>query len=570
MISMTTRHVSLLLAVLATACSSGRAIVRLNTAALGEAAGPPTLEKAVDLGAMPPAKEGTLSTLDSDNWFTPGEWVALLGSELVPTSKVSVAGRPMEIGGFLEGGSLLVRIPRGVPPGLQPITVDNGRGKASIRVNLTSFAWGADFRGDALRFRLLGANQDQFAKRDMDIKFAKARYGALSPEGGFLYVMQEPDYAGAFTPDSIEAVKDMVGAAQDAGAPCKLMVVNMGGRGGPAQVGLLTLELTTRPNALAAGPRNLVVALEQRHLYVVDVSDPKQPRQLAKLEVVAFDKVGRDLVDAEFLGGGRYVAVLEAYENKIHLVDLQDPAAPRVVSAGSVALADAQAEPFSIDLAPGPGGKTVYALQGPNLRLAGKKLKDGVKNVWNSAKVGFKTAPGAGEAPIDTLSRVAEVALEGDRLVIKHSVPLPKDLFPFFVASDSRGKLYVSALHGENPFDDLTPDLKGVGKLLEGLRDAAQFSRVISVEPATGKTETVLQSMAIYCEVVLLPTGRLLASLTRLGPGFIPPRITLDWGFEIVGGDFVKLREVANTAFGLTEAITRLLPPYRFERVGAQ
>ena len=60
--------------------------------------------------------------------------------------------------------------------------------------------------------------------------------------------------------------------------------------------------------------------------------------------------------------------------------------------------------------------------------------------------------------------------------------------------------------------------------LLEALKDTAQFSRVISVDMKTGETATVLQSIAIYYEVVPLPSGRICASLTRLGPGFIPPR----------------------------------------------
>jgi len=553
--------------VAAAGCRAARPITRLALPDVSTPQGPPKLEKAVDLGALPLPPTGPIDARSSsDGWLTPGEWVALLGEELAPQSRVTLAGRPMELAGYLEGGSLLARVPRGVPPGLHPLTVDNGRGTATLSVNVTSFVWGADFRGDALRFRLLGTAQDQFVNRSLDLEFPKARFAALSPEAGLLFALQEPNYDGALTPDSIEAVKDLVAAAQDAAAPCELMIVHMGGKGGPAPVASLTLQLTTRPTAIAAGPRGLVVALERQHLHVIDASDPAAPKLLTRLEVVAGEP--RELVDAEFAGGGKQLVVLEAYENKVHLVDLADPAAPKVT--GSLSLADAQAEPFSIDLAPAPGGRSVFALQGPNLRLAGKKLKEGVKNVWNSAKVGFKTAPGAGEAPLQVLARVVEVELGDEVLTLGRSVPLPKDVFPFFVASDADGKLYVSALHGENPFDGLTASLDGVKKLLEGLRDTAQFSRVIEIDPKTGETTPVLQSMAIYFEVVMLPTGRLLASLTRLGPGYLPPRVTLDWGFEIVEGDFMKLREVANTAFGIVDAVTRLLPPYRFERVGAQ
>jgi hypothetical protein len=554
---MTTR--ALLLLTLLTACGTAQPLVRLDGAAPPRPSGPPTLEKALDLGSLPLRGTGPLPLENADGWFTPGEYVALIGTGLGPGTRVDLGGHALSIDGFLEEGLLLGRLPRGFTPGAYPLTVDNGFGTATVTVDVTSFVWGADTRGDALRFNVLGVEESRFATRPMKIDFPKARYAALSPDGSLLFALQEPNYDGAFMPDAIESVTDLVAAARDAAARCQVMVVQMGARGGPKKASALTLELTTRPTAIAAGPRGLVVAMERRLLWIIDANDPLAPRVVAKLEVVQGEP--REVVDAEFLEGGKKLVVLEAYENKLHLVDLSDPAAPKVTSA--LSLADAQSEPL-------PDGRSVCALQGPNLRLAGKKLKEGVKNVWSSAKVGFKTAPGAGEPPLQTLSRVVEVELGPSGLTLTRSVPLPADVFPFFVASDSEGKLYVSALHGENPFDGLSANLGGVKKLLVGLRDTAQFSRVIELDPRSGETRTVLQSMAIYYEVVMLPTGRLLASLTRLGPGFIPPRVTLDWGFEIVDGQFVKLREVANTSFGLVDAVARVLPPYRYERVGAQ
>lgn len=541
--------------------------MRLDRPELARPSGPPRLERAIDLGAMPLAPTGELSAASSDGWLTPGEWVALLGSELSAGTQVQLGGRTLPVQGWLEGGSLLVRVPRGLTPGRLPLTVDNGVGQARLDVEVNSFVWGADTRGDSLRFRLLGATDGELGKKSLDLPFEKARFASLSPEGGLLFALQEPNYGGAFTPDAIEAAGDVVASAADAAHPCDVIAVDMGGRGGPVQVGALTLELSSRPTALTAGPRHLVAALERRHLLLLDVADPAHPRVLSRLQIAA-DGPPRELVDAEFLDDGRKLVVLEAYENQLHLVDVTEPSSPRL--AGGVSLASAQPEPFSIDLAAGGDGKTLFALQGPNLRLAGKKLKEGVNNVWNSAKVGFKVPPGAGEAPVQTLSRVVEVELQSEGLQLVRSVPLPADVFPFFVARDPEGFLYVSALHAQNPFNGLTASLDGVMKLLEGLRDTAQFSRVIRVDPRTAETSTVLQSMAIYYEVTMLPTGRLLASLIRLGPGYIPPRVTLDWGFEIVDGQFVKLREVANTAFGIVDAVTTLLPPYRYERVGAQ
>ena len=74
----------------------------------------------------------------------------------------------------------------------------------------------------------------------------------------------------------------------------------------------------------------------------------------------------------------------------------------------------------------------------------------------------------------------------------------------------------------------------------------------------------------MYYDLALLPSGQLMTSTIRLGPGYIPPRVTLDWGFEVPGKSFAKLREVANTGFKITDVVRRLLPPYRYERIGVQ
>src|SRR5262245_46401114 len=117
------RWLFLLVAFALVGCKTIRPIVRVPTATLENPSDAPTLTEVVDLGAMPPP-QGTVERLDSDNWFTPGEWVALLGDQLTATTKVTIAGRQVEVGGFLEGDSLLVRVPRGLQPGLQTVNVE--------------------------------------------------------------------------------------------------------------------------------------------------------------------------------------------------------------------------------------------------------------------------------------------------------------------------------------------------------------------------------------------------------------------------------------------------------------
>lgn len=93
---------------------------------------------------------------------------------------------------------------------------------------------------------------------------------------------------------------------------------------------------------------------------------------------------------------------------------------------------------------------------------------------------------------------------------------------------------------------------------------------MLKVSADTGAVTTAVQGVAIYYDLALLPTGQMLTSTVRLGPGYIPPRLTLDWGFEVPGRSFAKLREVANTGLKITDAVQRMLPPYRYERIGVQ
>jgi hypothetical protein len=327
---------------------------------------------------------------------------------------------------------------------------------------------------------------------------------------------------------------------------------------------------------MTAGKDRLVI-LQKRQLMLLDTSNPIAPQQMATLELASKDQE-RELIDAEFLGdGSRWLAVLEAYENKVHLVDVADPAHP--VLAGGVILSKAVGEPFSIDMALADDGQSVWVLQGPNMRLAGKRLLDGVKGVWRDVrKLEFRKALGtAGDAVVGAtmppqrgLCRVAQARLSGGELSLVQSIPLPDGLFPYFVQPDGHGSLYVSGIN--RAIDDLSQlelSMDGLMALIDMVKNVVQLGRVLKVDTRNGRVQQVLQGCCIYYDLDILPGGQLMTSTIRLGAGYLPPRVTLDWGLEAVG-EFAKLREVANSTTALTDAIKKLLPPYDYERIGVQ
>jgi hypothetical protein len=316
--------------------------------------------------------------------------------------------------------------------------------------------------------------------------------------------------------------------------------------------------------------------LQKRQLTIFDTSNPVQPKPLLQLPLAAPEQT-RELVDAEFFADGRMLAVLEAYGNQVHLIDLGVPSQPRVL--GALSLSEAYEQPFSIDLALGQDGQSLWVLQGPNLRLAGKRLVDGLSGAWHdvkalelksAAKTVGQTAVGSAMLPKESLARLQLLRLTDGQLQLVKSIPLPPDIFPFFVQPDYQGSLYVSGINRKNQFTDLEASLDGIKRLLGAVKDTAQLGLVLKVGAEDGLVTTAFQGVALYYDLALLPSGQLLTSTVRLGAGYIPPRVTLDWGLEIPGQSFSKLREVANSGFKITTAVQRLLPPYRYERIGVQ
>ena len=555
----------------------GGPLVRLPQPSLVRPQGPPSLARVQDLGGLPLPALGPLSIEHSDALLTPGEWLALHGKNLTSDSKVTLGGRPAVVAGTLAGGALLVRVPRGVQPGMQPLQVDNGVGTAQLTVATALYAFGGDAQGNAVRIRRLGsqtADGLDFEEQAFDIPFPLARFQALSPDGAILYALQEPTREVDVGEESESSVSSS--PANATAVVSDLLVIHMGGKGGPRQVARVSLTLQGNPTGLQVGPFGQLVILQERQLTVCDTTNPLAPTPVAQL-VLAGATPKRELIDAEFLGNGRQLVVLEAFANQAHLIDLQVPSQPRLIS--SIALSQVQDQPYSIDLAPGPDPLSLWVLQGPNMRLAGKRLVDGISGAWKNAKelelkAAAKTlgnsAMSSALPTSESLSKLQQLVLANGQLQLAKSIPLPAEVFPFFVQPDYQGSLYVSGVNRKNQFTDLEASLDGVKRLLGALKDTAQLGLVLKVGVDSGQVVTATQGVAIYYDLALLPGGQLMTSTVRLGPGYIPPRLTLDWGFEVPGHSFSKLREVANTALKITEAVRRMLPPYRYERIGVQ
>ncbi len=539
-------------------------------------AGAPRLEEAIDLGGLPLPAQGELSQDAADERYTPGEWVALVGANLHGATSVTVGPRQLPVAGYLQGGSLLVRVPRDLAPGRHSVRIETPAGSAATLLPTSAYAFASDTHGDAVRFRRLGPDGAGFEEEgEAEVELELARFQVVSADGALLYAIQKPVLDIGGVPAEVSAAVKVARRIKGGEVRCELVVVHLGAKDAPSEAGRVTLTLDGKPTGLARVGADRLVVLQPRQLTVLDVSDPLAPRAAGVLPLGP--ESGRcELVDAECLDGERWLAVLEAYANEVHLVDLADPARP--VRASGVRLSKEIGEPFSIDLVLGDD-QTAWVLQGPNLRLAGQRLLDGLKAIGRDL-VAFEfgraledagsTASGVVMDGDEGLCRLVQVRLDSGQLAIARSLPLSSDLFPFFALPDGAGGLYVSGIN-RDVFDLAGLELSwdGLNALLDMLKDTAQLGRVIRVDLRTARAETVRKGVAIYYDLCLLPSGELMTSTIRLGPGYLPPRITLDWGLDS-GQQFSKLREVANSTFSLTDALKKLMPPYDYERIGVQ
>ena len=196
------------------------------------------------------------------------------------------------------------------------------------------------------------------------------------------------------------------------------------------------------------GPAGQLVVLQPRQITVVDVSIPQKPQPVVVLPLWPAEQK-RELVDAEFLGDGRLLAVLEAYANQIHLIDVGDPRQPRLVS---VSLSPEYEQPFSIDLAPGPDPSSMWVCKD---RICGWRESDcstGFQGMARCQGAGCKgaaktlgqTAVGAAMLPSEPLTRVQLCAACRRTASGGQVAAVAVGNIPVFIQPDHRGSLFVS------------------------------------------------------------------------------------------------------------------------------
>jgi len=492
----------------------------------------PSIDRVIDLGALP-LSSPAIDVRHSDRRFAAGEHVAILGAGLHAATKLFIDERELPLAGFVEGG-VLTRVPPSVPPGARRLTVQTPRGEASTTIEAVSFAVGADSDGNALRFVRAG---ERVEKLGATVEQPRTLYHAAAKDGGLIYALGVNDRKRG----------DVFVA--------EIATVHLAAAHEPRAIGRGEVELTSRPSAVAMSAAGHLIIVGHRHLAIVDVSAAEAPRVVGRLALPA-PHADSTYIDVVTLGGR--AVVLDTYGDAVVVIELADPKRPAVAFSQAL-LREPVDLPLSVDLV--LDGDSIWVIQGPNLRLAGSKVKSWFDEAVDTVGGWFGAETAATETPEPSTpgGRLLPLSIGADAVRIGEPLALPVGLVPLLGVAGDDG-VYVSGVNSDVlDFSEVEASLDGLKAILDVLVGSVQVGRVVHVGK-DGASRDAIAAVSLIFDLSRLPDGRLVYSGLRLGGRITAPFISVAWGIGVQGRGFFSLRKLGWRA---------VMPPYAYGQVQA-
>ncbi|MCU0664170.1 MAG: hypothetical protein MUC50_17810, partial [Myxococcota bacterium] len=423
-------------------------LVRVATAV--PSIGPPRIARIVDLGGLAPIPDGVLDIRHSDSVLTPGEWVAVVGKNLDNSeTKIEACGVEAMAVGHLQGGSLLVRLPRSKhwdDHGGLTLTTPLGSDRVDIACGHAVVV--SDMRDNALKlWRATGSEEQPLEEEPGVVSLPRSGPIALGDGGALLYA------AG-------RSSAPLLGRGH---GPMELFVIHV------AAVPQPTVESRTQiegkgqiVGAAVDDPRRLLALAFENELVLLSLDNPTAPRVVGRLSM------GESLGSAActdgpvFMSGANQLTLLDSVGNTVVLVDLADPTAPRI--AQQLALSEGATGSVTIAMTDhvDEAGR-VHVLTGTNVSLA-RMIARGKTD----ASTLVKAPPG-----------LATVELRDGRVSVVNKIQFSGEWIPVDLALDPDGGVLVSVVGMDvDKLLSIEGSAQGLLKMIGALKDTVQFGQV--------------------------------------------------------------------------------------------
>jgi hypothetical protein len=327
--------------------------------------GAPAMRRVTDAGTAIVPRQGSIEAV-SDGVASPGELLVIEGSGFGRLPTVHVGGRAAEVLARVRGDGIVVRVPAGVPAGPIKIEVATTEGRAELPFVMRRL--GVVLAEDKLRFVAVGA--DAVAAVQGELALPRARQVRVDSTGGAAIVLSDADSGS------------------------HVVVVDLG-RAKPDILG--SVAIVHRGQAIAAAanaPR--IVVIGDGKLTVIDTTSLRRP---VLYEPAPLPKQVHGVRRAELSPDGHELAILVDEGNRVVLLDVQNPAAPRFLS--SVDVLPGERASLVHELAFSPNGQTLWVISGANsetfpqvipTRVTALRLvSDAFANEPNEAAAGAQT-----------------------------------------------------------------------------------------------------------------------------------------------------------------------------------
>jgi hypothetical protein len=509
-------------AVLFMSCQTGK-LIRVPMG--GSSDVQPEIIRFIDLGSLSIPDQGELNTVESDETFIAGEWVAVVGTGLnTNRTRLYLDGKEMTVRGGIQGGGLIFRLPRDLKfRHTATVRVVTPRGAAESKLQISNLLVIADARENRLVFWRTSADKGQpFEEQELSVPCAEAGPYALARSGGILYATAHS-------------------TKQEGPSPYQLKTVHLGAKGGPREV--FSTGYQAKADAVSLVPTaSHLFMLTGSELVVFSLADPTQPKFVAQqgLPLPTKHATYRDLI---LLGDGSKAAVLEQENNQVYLIDLAKPAAPGV--AGPFAVVPAAESSYSIGLAPDRGNANAFwLLTGVNTQ----QLRERFQALWQ-------------DKPVDktpTRAALFHIDLRENRLAARgEPVLLPEGVLPLGLSTERSGDVLITALaYEKETLAKSSFSLKGALNLVKGVWNSIFAGRVYRVSPQ-GAVTNDLKSVNIFVSLAKIDDSPLVYSSYHLLAKSLTPSVKVVLAVDVHKSQSFKVREV--------EMEWKMaLPPYKF------